>query len=123
VLGSVGAGGEVHAYAIAQGDLDQVEQPTGSSDTTVAVELRGDILGPYFNRWLLFYDSVQRHVPPQLLGSVRGRAGRWSRSDHAIAAGARGGSVQPPILSQAPIRDAKVDWAARVDSISRCSKG
>src|SRR5919108_5510200 len=44
VVGYVGAGAEAHFYAVAQGGLDLVDQPAGASDTTVAVEIRGDSL-------------------------------------------------------------------------------
>jgi hypothetical protein len=38
VVGYVGAGSEAHIYAVAQGDLDEVDPPRGSTEDTVAVE-------------------------------------------------------------------------------------
>src|SRR5215510_7764302 len=91
VAGYVGAGAEAHFYAVAQGDLDEVDAPEGSTKETVAVEIRGDSLGTFFDRWLVFYDDVRSRVHGQF-----------------------------NLVSQAepPITDATVDWAARVKSMT-----
>lgn len=70
VVGYVGAGAEAHYYAVAQGDLDEVEAPDGTTESTVAVEIRGDSLGSLFDRWLVFYDDVRRPVTPDLIGKL-----------------------------------------------------
>ena len=70
VVGYVGAGAEAHLYAVAQGDLDEVDPPPGLTEDTVAVEIRGDSLGAFFNRWLVFYDDVRRPVTPDLIGEL-----------------------------------------------------
>src|SRR5262249_48594399 len=62
VVGYVGAGAEAHIYDVPPGDLDEVEAPLGSNEATVAVEIRGNSLGPFFNRWLVFYDDIRRPV-------------------------------------------------------------
>src|SRR5215472_12584905 len=48
VVGYVGAGAKAHFYDVAQGDLDEVDPPKGSTEATVAVEIRGESLGPFF---------------------------------------------------------------------------
>jgi hypothetical protein len=120
VIGYVGAGSQAHLYAVAQDDLDLVDQPHGAPDTAVAVEIRGDSLGPFFNRWLVFYDSVRRPVTPDLIGELcvvglsdgsillkQLQRGRSEGLYNLMSAG------EPPIL------DANVEWAARVTSLSR----
>lgn len=114
VVGYVGAGAEAHFYAVAQGDLDQVTAPDGSTPNTVAVEIRGDSLGSLFDRWLVFYDDVRSPVTPDLIGKLcivglpddrilikklrRAREGRYDLLSER----------EPPILAAA------VDWAAKV---------
>ena len=120
VVGYVGAGSEAHIYAVAQGDLDEVDPPRGSTEDTVAVEIRGESLGAFFNRWLVFYDDVRRPVTPDLIGELcvvgleDGRVlikqVQRSRTDglcNLIS------SVDKPIL------DVAVEWAAKVNSIAR----
>jgi hypothetical protein len=119
VAGYVGAGAEAHFYAVAQGDLDEVDAPDGSTKETVAVEIRGDSLGTFFDRWLVFYDDVRSPVTPDLVGKL-------------CVVGLRDGRVlikklqrsrihgQFNLVSQTepPIADATVDWAARVKSMT-----
>jgi hypothetical protein len=120
VIGYVGAGAKAHLYAVSQADLDLVDQPHGSPDTTVAAEIRGDSLGPYFNRWLVFYDSVQRPVTPDLIGELC--VVGLSDGEILLKQLQRGRSEGLYNLisnSEPPILDAKVEWAARVTSMSR----
>ena len=120
VVGYVGAGSEAHIYAVAQGDLDEVDPPRGSTEDTVAVEIRGESLGAFFNRWLVFYDDVRRPVPPDLIGELcvvgleDGRVlikqVQRSRTEGLFNLIS---SVDKPIL------DVAVEWAAKVNSIAR----
>jgi hypothetical protein len=115
VVGYVGAGAAAHYYAVAQGDLDEVPAPPGATENTVAVEVRGESLGPLFDRWLIYYDDVRRPVTADLIGKLcvvgladdrilvkkirRGRNGLFdlvSNTDDDV------------------IRDAVIEWAARV---------
>lgn len=70
VVGYVGAGAAAHFYAVAQGDLDEVPAPPGATENTVAVEVRGESLGPLFDRWLVFYDQVRSPVTSDLIGRL-----------------------------------------------------
>src|SRR5882757_1952448 len=65
VVGYVGAGAEAHIYDVPQADLDEVEAPVVSNEATVAVELRGNSLVSFFNRWLVFYDDIRRAPRPR----------------------------------------------------------
>jgi phage repressor protein C with HTH and peptisase S24 domain len=118
VAGYVGAGAEAHFYAVAQGDLDEVDAPEGSTQQTVAVEIRGDSLGTFFDRWLVFYDDIRRPVTPDLVGKLcvvelddgRILIKKLQRSRvHGLF----------NLVSQAepPIVDAAIQWAARVKSM------
>jgi phage repressor protein C with HTH and peptisase S24 domain len=120
VIGYVGAGAEAHLYAVAQDNLDEVDQPYGSPDTEVVVEIRGDSLGPFFNRWLVFYDSVRRPATPDLFGElcVVGLSdGRILLKQ--LQRGSSEGLYNLSSPAEPPILDAKVEWAARVTSMSR----
>ena len=124
VVGYVGAGSEAHIYAVAQGDLDEVDPPRGSTEDTVAVEIRGESLGAFFNRWLVFYDDVRRPVTPDLIGELcvvgleDGRVlikqVQRSRTEGLFNLIS---SVDKPIL------DVAVEWAAKVNSIARRGRG
>lgn len=70
VAGYVGAGASAHYYAVSQGDLDRVPAPPDSDVHTVAVEIKGDSIGPLFNQWLIFYDDVRSPVTPDLIGRL-----------------------------------------------------
>src|SRR5690606_7614356 len=70
LVGDVGAGAEAHYYAEAQGPFAMVRAPEGATQSTVAVEVRGESLGPLFDRWLVFYDEVRSPVTPDLIGRL-----------------------------------------------------
>lgn len=117
VVGYVGAGAEAHFYAVAQGDLEEVPAPDGTTEDTVAAEIRGTSLGPLFDRWLIFYDQVRRPVTADLIGCLcivglsddrvlvkkihRGRAGLYNLISN----------------TEPPIENVAIDWAARVTNM------
>ncbi len=113
LVGYVGAGATAHF--VPAGELGEVDAPDGSTGSTVAVEIRGDSLGPLFDRWLVFYDDVRRPVTTDLVGRLcvvgledgRVLIKKLKRSK------SRG---LYHLLSQTedPILDVAVEWAARV---------
>lgn len=118
LVGHVGAGAQAF-FAAGQGPFDEVEAPEGSTDETVAVEIRGDSLGSLFDRWLVFYDDV--HDPPtrDLIGKlcVCGLADgrvlikklmRGQIANHFTLLS----NIEPPIY------DVMVEWAARVKTMT-----
>jgi phage repressor protein C with HTH and peptisase S24 domain len=123
VVGYVGAGAEAHLYAVAQGDLDEVDPPPGLTEDTVAVEIRGDSLGAFFNRWLVFYDDVRRPVAPDLIGElciVGLEDGRILIKQ--IQRSKTEGLFNLISSTEKPIADVAIEWAARVNSIGRRSR-
>lgn len=116
LVGYVGAGGQ--AYFTPAGELGEVEIPIAIGAETVAVEIRGDSLGPFFNRWLAYYDDIRRPVTPDLIGRL-------------CVVGLADGRVLIKRLQQSktkglfhllsqyddPITDVAVEWAARVRSM------
>jgi len=118
VAGYVGAGAEAHFYAVAQGDLDEVDAPEGSSEDTVSVEIRGESLGSFFDRWLVFYDDVRRPVTPDLVGRIcvvgldDGRV-LIKKVQRSRAQGLFNLVSQ----TEAPILDVAIEWAAKVKSM------
>lgn len=124
VVGYVGAGAETHLYEVAQGQLDEVDPPRGSNEATVAVEIRGDSLGSFWNRWLVFYDDVRREVTPDLIGElcvVGLQDGRVLIKQ--IQRGRAEGLFNLISATEKPIADVSVEWAARVNSIARRDRG
>jgi DNA-binding XRE family transcriptional regulator len=118
LVGYVAAGSEMH-YINDSGEMDRLPAPDGSTEETVAVEIRGESLGPLFDRCLAFYDNVQRPVSNDhinklcVVGLSDGRImikkvqrSRGKGTFHLISNG-----FEPPIL------DVEIDWAARVKNI------
>lgn len=118
LIGYVGAGAEAHLYSAGQGPFDVVEAPEGSTEQTVAVEIRGDSMGPFFNNWLVFYDDVRNPVTPDLIRKicVCGLA-----DGRVLIKRLAKGSVEGrfTLLSQfdAPILDQEIVWAAIVKNM------
>jgi hypothetical protein len=120
VVGYVGAGAEAHIYDVPQADLDEVEAPVGSNEATVAVELRGNSLGSFFNRWLVFYDDIRRPVTPDLIGElcvVGLEDGRVLIK--LVQRGKAEGLYNLLSQTEPPIKDVAIEWAAKVLSMSR----
>jgi len=120
VLGYVGAGGTAHFYDVPPSHLDEITPPIGIAENAAAVEIRGDSLGPFFNRWYVFYDDVRRQVTPDLIGQlcVVGLAdGRILIKQ--IQRGASEGLYTLYSATEKPIPDVPIEWAARVNVISR----
>jgi hypothetical protein len=70
VVGYVGAGAAVHFYDVPLSYLDEITPPTGIDENTAAVESRDDSLGPFLNRWYVFYDDVRGPVTPDHVGQL-----------------------------------------------------
>lgn len=119
LVGYVGAGAEAHYYAEGQGPFDYVRAPPNSTPSTVAAEIRGVSLGPFFEEWLVYWDDVRSPVTPDMIGQL-------------CIVGLPNGKVfvkklQPSrteglfhLLSQTeePVLDQEVLWAARVTNLS-----
>lgn len=119
IVGYVGAASEAHLYAHSQGPLGEAPAPEDATASTVAVEVRGDSLGAFFDGWLAFYDDVRSPLTDDLLGRLcvvgledgRVLVKRVSRS-----------RTDPRLVDLQgqfgePIRDVAVQWAAPVKSI------
>lgn len=118
VVGYVGAGAEAHLFSEGQGPFDLVEAPEGSTDTTVAVEIRGESLGSFFDRWLVFYDDVRDPVTTDLIGKIcvcglpDGRV-----LIKKLARGQQKGLYTLHSQFEPPIYDVGVLWAAKVKTM------
>jgi DNA-binding XRE family transcriptional regulator len=70
VVGCVGAGAAMVLYSDGQEPDEWVEAPDGSTADTVAVEVKGESLGPIFDSWLVFYDDRRDPVTRDMLGKL-----------------------------------------------------
>jgi hypothetical protein len=59
IVGEVGAGNAAHFYAKGQGPFGDAPAPEGATDDTVALEVRGESLGSFFDDWLVYYDEAR----------------------------------------------------------------
>ena len=119
VIGYVGAGAKTNLFNEGQGPFDFVDAPDGSTESTVAVEIRGESLGALFDQWLVFYDDVKDPPVFSLVG-------------HLCVVGLPDGRVLVKKLqrgqlpgrfnlisnTEAPIYDVEVTWAARVKAMT-----
>jgi hypothetical protein len=113
ISGFVSAGGQVKLVPLPAGELDRVPAPAGSNELTQCLEIRGDSLGEFFDRWLVFYDDIRSPVTPDLIGKlcVIGLADervvikkiKRERGDYILLSN-----------GEDPIRGAIILWAARV---------
>jgi len=118
LVGYVGAGALAHIFAEGQGNLDMVEAPDGSTPETVAVEIRGESLGSFFDQWLVFYDDVRAPLTPYMIGKlcVLGLAdGRILIKK--LRKGQIAGHWTLESQFEPPIYDALVEWGAIVKSM------
>lgn len=115
LVGYVGAGAAAYFFGD-QGQLDDVPAPEGASETTVAVEIRGDSLGALFDRWLVFYDDVRRPVTADQVGRlcVVGLKDGRILIKKIQRSRARQGLFHLLSNTEAPILDVEIDWAAKV---------
>lgn len=113
LVGYVGAGAT--AYFVAAGELGEVEAPDGATDSTVAVEIRGDSLGPLFDHWLVFYDDVRRPVTTDLIGRL---CIVGLEDDRVLIKKIKKSKTKGlfHLISQSddPILDVVIEWAAQV---------
>lgn len=70
VVGYVQAGAEAILYAEGQGPFDEVPAPHNATPSTVALQSRGESLGPMFSEWLVYYDDVRSPITPDLFGKL-----------------------------------------------------
>ena len=119
IAGYVSAGSEMQLYGEGQGGHGEAPAPEGSSERTVAVEIRGESLGPFFDGWLVFFDDVRSPITDDLIGKLcvvglddgRVLIKRLIRSRSAPHLFHLYGQFGDPLL------DVPVKWAAQVKSV------
>jgi hypothetical protein len=63
------AGAQVHFYAVAPEDLEEIELPLFAMESMVAIEIRGSALAAGFNRWIL-YENTDQPATEEILGKL-----------------------------------------------------
>lgn len=118
LVGYVGAGSHAYLFSEGQGPFDEVDAPEGSTEDTVAVEIRGDSLGSFFDQWVVYYDDV--HTPPT--SSMMNKLCVVGVADGRILIKKLVRGTLPghyTLLSQfePPIYDVLIEWAALVKNM------
>lgn len=70
VVGYVQAGAEAILFAEGQGPFDEVPAPHNATAKTVALQSRGESLGPLLSEWLVYYDDVRSPITPDMFGRL-----------------------------------------------------
>lgn len=118
LVGYVGAGGLEHRFGEGDGEHELVQAPPNATEATVAVEARGDSLGPALDRSLIYYDDRRDPYTGEFLGDlcVVGTADGQVLVK-VIRRGSQPGRYTLYGQFGAPIEDVEIVWAARVTAI------
>ena len=121
LVGYVGAGDAAHFYAVSQGELDRVPAPKNPTKDTVAVEIRGESMGPLLNKWLVYYDQVRSPVTHDMFGilCVIGLPDDRVLVKRIRQTGKPGLFDLESNSGEEPIRGVAIMWAAKVKSIEQ----
>lgn len=119
VVGYVQAGAEAVLFAEGQGPFDFVPAPKGSTEKTVAVQVRGESLGPFFSEWLVYYDDVRSPITSDLLNELC----VVGLPDGRILVKKVQASREPNLFhlmsqTEGPLLDQEIVWAAKVKTMS-----
>lgn len=113
--GYVGAGGQAIFFELPDDELDRVPAPDNVTESTVAVEIRGDSLGPPFHGWLAYYDDVHRPISRALHGQlcVVGLSDGRVLIKKVVPSKQKGLFHLVPSVGET-IMDVPIEWAAKV---------
>lgn len=116
LVGYVSAGAATHRFNVGDGELERVRAPEDATENTVAVEVRGDSLGSFFDRWLVYYDDVRSPVTSDLLNKlcVVGLAEDGGTFVKRLRSSKTTGLFHLEGQFGDTIHDAAVEWAAKV---------
>lgn len=112
LVGYIGANAAAHF--VPSGQLGTVDRPEWASQNTVAVEIRGESLGPLFDRWLVYYDDVRRPVTSDLIGRL---CVVWLVDGRMLVKKIKkgtGGRYDLISQTEKPIKNVQIEGAARV---------
>ncbi len=113
VWGRAGAGGLVHNFHDSM-PIDRITLPVGSKETTCALEIVGNSLGPLFNDWYAIYDEVRDPPTPDLIGKLCVLETADGRAYIKRLKKGRGKKFTLESNYDVPIYDVAVVWAAPV---------
>lgn len=116
IKGYVGAGAAAHFYAVADDAFEEAPALPGSTDRTIALQIRGKSWGPAMDSWLVFYDDVRSPVTTDMIGEacVVGLADDRILLKVIRSNGRGGFDLHPNSTTEDVIKDAQIEWAAKV---------
>lgn len=117
LVGYVGAGAATHF--VPSGQLGEVDRPEWATETTVAVEIRGESLGALFDRWIAYYDDVHRPVTSDLHNELCVVGLSDGRVLIKKLRKTRGNKFDLLSQTEEIIRNVDIEWAALVKEIRR----
>lgn len=121
IKGYVTAGAQAHYLPLHDDEFDRVEPISGTTERTIALEIRGDSLGELFDRWLVFFDDVRTPVTPDLLGKL---CVIWLPDERVLVKKLKKGTKSGRFtlisdgLREPPIENVAVRAAARVKTMA-----
>lgn len=111
------AGDEAHFFADSD-TLEYVDAPRDLTPQTIAVQIRGDSLGRWYNGWLAYYDDVRDPPGEDLYNELCIVGLADGRVVLKILKFYRGGFILESQHGES-ITDADVTWAAKVKGLAR----
>ena len=118
LVGYVAAEGDEVRYYADGDELEHVEAPRDATTSTVAMQIRGDSLGRWYNGWLVFFDDQRDPPTEDMFGQLCVVGLADGRVVLKVLRHMRGGFLLES-QSGATITDASVAWAAKVKGMSR----
>lgn len=124
VVGYIGAGETVLSIDDYPkgGGLDLVDRPPDAHDDgLVALRIRGDSMRPLRDGWIVFYSRHAEGVPADAINNlcvIRLRSGETYLKELRRGYTAGRFNLHSWSAAGAPIEDAEIEWAARVEHIS-----
>jgi phage repressor protein C with HTH and peptisase S24 domain len=119
VIGYVGAGDRQRIYDVDAGFIEEVEAPGQMADDTIALEIRGNSLGPAFNGGYVFYSEQPHGDIAQVVGDLCVvRTSDGATYVKTVEPGATPETFTLISIQGEPIENVALEWAVPVLAVT-----